>query len=338
MTTIIPSVRPFNPSTLQQMRDADPVVQRYRARFALFDWSTIDAPRPRGPGRPAHPASAYLKAALVRISEHLLTTPRWRAYLLDHPLLVLELGFRPHIDLTQPYGFQVAKTVPSVRHLNPWLKMLDPLLLADLFAQSVQALQQEIPGLGEVVAYDVKHIYANVRENNFRAYVLERFKKDQQPANDPDCRLGVKKSTTQVQADGSSKEKKELIWGYGSGVAASTNPVDGDVVLADFTQPFNENDVTYLSTRRVRLAVVWPLSPSTSMTIRSMSAILMARRCVPSACACTPPTSSGIPTATGRNAIAVRCSIRPRPARPVTTSSFAKRKAASRRSTWKLVA
>src|SRR5204863_10201089 len=140
--------RPFNPSTLQQMRDADPVVQRYRARFALFDWSTIDAPRPRGPGRPAHPASAYLKAALVRISEHLLTTPRWRAYLLDHPLLVLELGFRPHLDLGQPYGFDVAKTVPSIRHLNSILRTLDARRLADLFDQTVHALQEEIAGLG----------------------------------------------------------------------------------------------------------------------------------------------------------------------------------------------
>ncbi len=221
MTPIIPVVRPFDQSTLEHMRGADPIVQRYRVRFALFDWSAIDAPRTRGPGRPAHPTSAYLKAALVRISEHHLSTPRWRAYLLDHPLLVLELGFRPHLDLTQPYGFHVAKTVPSVRHLNNILRSLDPRFLANLFAQSVQALQAEIPGLGEVVAYDVKHIYANVKENNFRAYVLERFKKDQQPANDPDCRLGVKKSTNQVQADGTTKEKKELIWGYGSGVAAA---------------------------------------------------------------------------------------------------------------------
>ncbi len=245
MTSIIASSYHFDQSTLGSMIDADPVVQRYRARFALFDWSAIDAPRTRGPGRPAHPTNAYLKAALVRISEHHLSTPRWRAYLLDHPFLVLELGFRPHLDLTQPYGFDVKKTVPSVRHLNTMLRALDPRLLATLFAQSVQALHQEIPGLGEVVAYDVKHIYANVKENNFRAYVLERFKKDQQPANDPDCRLGVTKSTNQVQADGSTKEKKELIWGYGSGVAASTNLVYGDVVLADFTQPFNENDVTY---------------------------------------------------------------------------------------------
>ena len=245
MTTIIPSVRPFNPSTLQQMRDADPVVQRYRARFALFDWSAIDPPHKRKPGAPAHPKSAYLKAALVRINEYLLSTPRWRAYLLDHPLLVLELGFRPHIDLTQAYGFHVNKTVPSVRHLNNILRALDPRLLANLFEQSVQALQQEIPGLGDVVAYDVKHIYANVKENNFRAYVEERFKKDQQPKNDPDCRLGVKKSTNQEQADGSTKEKKELLWGYGSGVAAAITPDYGDVVLAEFTQPFNENDITY---------------------------------------------------------------------------------------------
>src|SRR6266571_3819321 len=245
MPPIIPISRHFDQSTLSKMIDADAVVQRYRARFALFDWSSIDPPRKRGPGAPAHPKSAYLKAALVRISEHHLSTPRWRAYLLDHPFLVLELGFRPHLDLTQPYGFNVATTVPSVRHLNNMLRSLDPRLLANLFAQSVQALQQEIPGLGEVVAYDVKHIYANVKENNFRAYVPERFKKDQQPANDPDCRLGVKKSTNQEQAEGSIKEKKELLWGYGSGVAAAITPDYGDVVLAEFTQPFNENDVSY---------------------------------------------------------------------------------------------
>jgi hypothetical protein len=262
MKSIIPAVRPFDQSTLEQMRDADPVVQRYRARFALFEWSAIDPLRKRGPGHPAHPKSAYLKAALVRTTEYLLTTPRWRAYLLDHPLLVLELGFRPHLDFTQPYGFDVAKTVPCVRHLNNILRSLDPRLLANLFEQSVQALQAEIPGLGEVVAYDVKHLYANVKENNFRAYVLERFNPDQQPIGDPDCRLGVKKSTNQTQPDGSTKEKKELIWGYGSGVAAAITPDYGDVVLAEFTQPFNENDVTYfvpLYIQTVALLEAFPL-------------------------------------------------------------------------------
>jgi hypothetical protein len=61
----------------------------------------------------------------------------------------------------------------------------------------------------------------------------------------PHCRLGVKKSSNQEQPDGSTKEKKESLFGYGSGVAAATDPVYGDVVLADFTQTFDEGDVTY---------------------------------------------------------------------------------------------
>jgi hypothetical protein len=172
---MIAVLRPFDQSTLERMREADPIVQRYRARFALFDWSTIDPPGKRGPGNAGHPMSAYIKAALVRINEHLYSTPRGPAYLLDHPFLVLELGFRPHVDLKEPYGFDVATTVPSVRHLNTILRNLDPSLLANLLAQSVQGLQEEIPGLGDVVAFDVKHIYANVKENNQRAYVKERF-------------------------------------------------------------------------------------------------------------------------------------------------------------------
>src|SRR6266516_5312985 len=65
------------------------------------------------------------------------------------------------------------------------------------------------------------------------------------PSGDPDCRLGVKTSSNQVQTDGTTKEKKESLFGYGSGVAAATDPVYGDVVMADVTQPFNEADVTY---------------------------------------------------------------------------------------------
>jgi hypothetical protein len=40
-------------------------------------------------------------------------------------------------------------------------------------------------------------------------------------------------------------EPKEYLWGYGSGVMAATDPEYGDVVLAEYTQPFNETDPTY---------------------------------------------------------------------------------------------
>src|SRR5713226_6399914 len=246
MTPIIPISQQFDQPTLGKLMDADPVVQRYRTLFALFDWTALDPPAmPSGPGRPAHPPSAYVKALLVRIGEHLSSTPRWRAYLLDHPLLVLELGFRPHLDVSEPYGLRLSKTVPRVRHLNAILHTLDSRLLSELFAQTVHALQAEIPGLGEVVAYDVKHIYANVKENNPRVYLKDRFCKERQPRGDPDCRVGVKKSTNQEQPDGSKKERKEYLWGYGSGVVAATTPDYGDVVLAEHTLTFNHTDVEY---------------------------------------------------------------------------------------------
>lgn len=94
------------------------------------------------------------------------------------------------------------------------------------------------------MAFDVTHLYAHVRQNNLRAYVPERYNPDLQPSGDPDCRLGVKTSTNQEQADGSKQELKESLWGYGSGVATATFPEYGDIILAEYTQPFNENDIT----------------------------------------------------------------------------------------------
>ena len=121
---------------------------------------------------------------------------------------------------------------------------MDRALLQVLLAATVTVLKEEIPGLGEVVAFDVKHIYAWVKENNERVYVIEQYDKIKRLSGDPDCKLGVKRSTNQEQADGTTKEKK-LIWGYGSGVAAATTPDYGDVLLAEYTLPFNEGDVTY---------------------------------------------------------------------------------------------
>ena len=90
---------------------------------------------------------------------------------------------------------------------------------------------EEIPGLGEVVAIDVKHQYAWVRENNLRESIKDRFCKERQPRGDRDCRVGVKSSTNQEQPDGSTKERKEYLWGSGSGIATATTPDYGDVVV-----------------------------------------------------------------------------------------------------------
>lgn len=258
---MIPASHLFDQSMMAVLLEHDPVVQDYRAFFALLDWSPVSQWQHQrsSRGRPAHPESAYLKAFLIRIREGMIYTSQLRRFLLKHPLLVIELGFHLKLDPTAPYGFDCQATLPSDVRLREKLRSFDQGLLQALLHATVRALHQEIPGLGETVAFDVKHIYAWVKENNERVYVKDRYDKDQQLLGDPDCKLGVKRSSNQQPSDEPSKEKapstpdkqepskekKEYLWGYGSGVAAATVPDYGDVVLAEYTQPFNENDVTY---------------------------------------------------------------------------------------------
>lgn len=215
--------------------------------FSLLDWTRV---RERSaertwPGPPPHPRAAYLKALLVKLREGKRYISELRRYLVEHPVLVLALGFRPVPDATQPYGFDVAQTVPGERWLRHQQQFLPEADLQALLAGTVTALQAEIPGLGQTVAIDVKHIYAWVQANNPKAMVAERFAPEHQPRGDRDCRLGVKRHHNQLEADGTSHAHKEYLWGYGTGLVSATHPRYGDVVLAEYTQPFNETDITY---------------------------------------------------------------------------------------------
>ena len=199
---------------------------------------------------------------MIKICEGKEYITHLRTFLLSHPLLVLEIGFRPVPDPAAPYGFDVEQTVPCARWLRHWQQHLDNGVLQDLLQQTVRALQAEIPGLGETVAFDVKHLYAWVAANNHKAYVPHRYDPAQQPSGDPDCRLGVKTSSNQLQPDGTTTQTKEYVWGYGSGVAAATDPRYGDVVLAEYTQPFNDVDSTYYHPLHARTVQVLGHAPT----------------------------------------------------------------------------
>jgi hypothetical protein len=226
--------------------DADPLVQRYRAFFALLDWAQVperDPHRP-WPGSPPHPKAAYIKALLVKLCEGKRFITELRTFLLEHPRLVLELGFRPVPDPAAPHGFDVAHTVPGARWLRHQQQTLDPAVLTALLAGTVRALAAAIPGLGTTVAVDVKHIYAWVRENNPKETIAHRYDPTRQPRGDPDCRLGVKRRSNREASRGHRVEK-EYLWGYGTGIVSATDPVYGDVVLAECTLPFNHQDVVW---------------------------------------------------------------------------------------------
>ena len=263
---IAPSVvlaRPLSVTT----EACDPVVRRYRAFFGVLDWSVVverDAGRP-WPGQAPHPRSAYIKALLVKLCEQKAYITDLRRFLVEHPALVLELGFRPVLGATQPFGFDVERTVPCDRWLRQQQQHLDHGALRAVLAGTVPALQAEIPGLGTTVAVDVKHIYAWVQENNPKAYVANRHDPERHTRGDPDCRLGVKRSTNQEHADGRTTVHKEFVWGYGTGLVSATDRRYGDVVLAEVTQPFNEHDVTYYHPLH-RQAVATLGQPPTNVT------------------------------------------------------------------------
>ena len=135
-------------ATIDLLCEQDTLVQCARGLFALLDWSQLDqqqASRPC-PGPHPHPECAYLKAFLLKIVHHLPYMTHLRTFLCDHPLLMLELGFRLVPDASQLYGFDVQRTVPSDRWVREQLHRLDPRRLASLLGQTVHALQEEIPG------------------------------------------------------------------------------------------------------------------------------------------------------------------------------------------------
>ncbi len=235
--------------------------------FGLLNWSVIperDEQR-AWPGSPPHPQRAYVKVLLIRINEHFEYTTRLRDFLVKHPALVIRMGFRPLLDETQPYGFDVERTVPCARHLRRKLLTLDNDLLQGLLGGTVHTLQAEIPEAGDSVATDVKHLYAWVRENNPREHIPNRFDPQRQPRGDSDCKLGVKESHNQGQAvssnttlrvsspslesaeskDGRQKESKEYLWGYGTGLSVARHATYGEFVLAEQTRPFNLHDSQY---------------------------------------------------------------------------------------------
>src|SRR5690349_20014362 len=133
---------------LTLLRECDPLVQRYRAFFAHLNWAVVperDATR-AWPGPLPQPTAAYVKVLLIKLCEHKEYITQVRRFLVDHPLLVLEIGFRPVPDATQPYGFDVEHSLPCDRWLRHWQQHLDKALLQELLRPTVQALRAEIPG------------------------------------------------------------------------------------------------------------------------------------------------------------------------------------------------
>ncbi len=214
-----------------------PVTQETVILLHLLDWEQL--PTTLSHNRTdwrTTPLSAYIGAYLVKLERQIPTFGQLRRFLRDHPALVWALGF-PLVSAPQhqhPVGFDVEASLPSQRHFSRKLSEIPNEVLQNLLDGQVACLQAQLGfAFGQVVSVDTKHIVAWVKENNPKAFIKEgRFDKTQQPAGDPDCKLGCKRRHNQVTPakEGQPGSEKvsvgEYYWGYASGVVA-TKVADG---------------------------------------------------------------------------------------------------------------
>jgi hypothetical protein len=250
------------------------VARKYLDLLSPLDWDHFPerSPYRPWPGPKPAPRAPFAAAYLVKLDQGKRYMTHLRDYLVEHPALVWILGFKlapsPHF----PWGFDVNASLPSSRQFGRVLRSLDNNALQFLLDSTVSLISHELPDdvdFGDIVAGDTKHIIAWVRENNPKVYIEDRYDKNNQPQADPDCRLGCKKKrnvspeeetgvsspSSQGQPPGgtpttdpvpaSQARVGEYYWGYASGLIATKVPGWGEFVLAELTQPFDRNDITY---------------------------------------------------------------------------------------------
>jgi hypothetical protein len=230
-----------------------PIVQQLR----LLDWECLPRPAHKQHfGQQPVPLSAYIATYLVKLILEIGTMGKLRRFLVAHPALVWALGYPLVADLNVAHGFLADASLPSRRQLNRVLSEMDNAHLQALLDAQVTRFQSWFPqSFGQTISLDTKHILAWTKENNPRQYIKEgRYDPTQQPAGDPDCKLGVKRSHNLIistpasqgkPADKLSVARKEYYWGYASGAVVTKLPDWGEFILAEITQTFDKGDTTY---------------------------------------------------------------------------------------------
>jgi len=237
----------------------NPTVQRHLALLGPLDWANFpERDLERNWGQLPIPFAALAAAELIRLHQGLQSASDLHLFLREHPGFIPLLGFPLVPAPNHPLGFNALASLPTVRHLARMLRQLPNAAPRFLLADSVRLIQAELTArqvaLPQCVSLDTKHILAWVKENNRKTYVKDRFNKHRQPAGDPDCRLGCKRTRNQAPPEGtptrnpvaaSGRKVGEFYWGYASGIVVAKIPDLGEFVLAELTQPFDQADTTY---------------------------------------------------------------------------------------------
>jgi hypothetical protein len=130
-------------------------------------------------------------------------------------------------------GFNILKPLPSVERYSEFLRDKDPSALQKIRVQLIHELINIGLIRGNYLSIDSCPIPAQVKENNLKTNVKDRFNKERICKGDPDARLGVMVTF--------SKSKKDIsyFWGYRNHVVIDA---EEELPLWEITKPANVQD------------------------------------------------------------------------------------------------
>lgn len=178
----------FHPEALSKDR-----LKKFEIFFDILDLQAIERSRTRG-RNPVNKAN-ILRALIFKNLRGLPTLSDLVTELLERPSLAYILGFEPGI-------------IPPVERFSHFLRKENNRLLQRIRENLVKRLISSGEIKGNFLSLDTCPIKANVKQNNLKTNVKNRFNKNSIPTGDPDARLGAFAIFT-----GRGK-KVQYFWGY----------------------------------------------------------------------------------------------------------------------------
>jgi len=202
----------------EHLFDLNPL-RKYELLFDNLDASPLDHHH-RGPGRDLVPRSALLRALIYKSLKPLPTLSDLVLELTDNPSIAIKCGLDPSHVLPVERFFSFLRDSDNA-----------------FFEKIRNSLVRELIALGEIsgesLSIDSYPIPANVKQNNLKTTVKDRFDKTRIPQGDPDCRLGVMLDFT------SSPKKVSFFWGYRN---HAITDMPSELPVAEVTKPANVAD------------------------------------------------------------------------------------------------
>jgi len=179
-------------------------------------------------GRKPVSKSAITRALIFKNLKSISSLSDLCAELYERPALALILGFEPG-----------DKPVP-VERFSCFLKDMDNKILQEVRISLVKKLIECKIIKGKYLSVDSCPILANVKENNLKTNVKNRFKKGRPPKNDKDCRIGTYPTFVY------DKKRVDFFWGYRNHIK---NDCDSELPLVETTLAANVRGTSVITSQ-----------------------------------------------------------------------------------------